>query len=195
MKEYFESLLATINDSIKSLDEPSFDELCIDICTAIKNGHKVVATGLGKNVPICEKFEGTMLSMGIDAKFLHTNTAVHGDLGAVKDGDVVAILSKSGETSESTYLLNLLKKRNVITWAITFNKNSTLGLNADKCLTINMNHEGDLWNIVPNNSTTIYLIILQAIAISVAKELGVTLEDFRRNHPGGHIGVQLNDKR
>ena len=195
MNEYFNSLLKTINMSINSLNEITFDELCDDIVSAISNGHKVVATGLGKNVPICEKFEGTMLSLGLDAKFLHTNTAVHGDLGAVKDGDVVLILSKSGETTESTYLLQLLKKRNVVIWAITFKSDSILAMNASKYLIIEMDHEGDMWDIVPNNSTTLYLIVLQAVAISVAKKLGVTLEDFRKNHPGGHIGVQLNERK
>ena len=178
MNIYFNSLLKTINNSIESLDESVFDNLCEDVVSAIRGGHKVVATGLGKNVPICEKFEGTMLSLGLDAKFLHTNTAVHGDLGAVKDGDVVIILSKSGETTESTYLLELLKKRDVIIWALTFKKDSSLAKNASKSLIINMDHEGDMWDIVPNNSTTLYLIVLQAVAITVAKNLGVTLDDF-----------------
>lgn len=194
MNDYFNSLLKTINSAITNLDENAFNTLCYDIVSAIKNGHKIVTTGLGKNVPICEKFEGTMLSLGLDAKFLHTNTAVHGDLGAVKDGDIVVILSKSGETTESTYLLRLLKKRQVITWAMTFNENSTLAKETDKKLIINMDHEGDMWNIIPNNSTTLYLIVLQAVAITVAKEMNVSLKDFHKNHPGGYIGVQLDER-
>lgn len=193
MNGYFRSLLNTINESIESLDENVFSNVCQDIESALKNGHKVVATGLGKNVPICEKFEGTMLSLGLDAKFLHTNTAVHGDLGAVSDGDVVLVLSKSGETAESIYLLEQLKKRDVITWGITFNSASTLAKMAGKSLIISMDHEGDRWDIVPNNSTTLYLIVLQAIAIMVSDSMGVSLDDFRKNHPGGHIGVQLNE--
>ena len=195
MIDYFQSLLKTINDSINNLDDEAFNSLVIDCESVLKNGGKIIATGLGKNVPICEKFEGTMLSMGLDAKFLHTNTAVHGDLGAVRDGDLVMILSKSGETAESIYLLNELKKRDVSIWAITFSKDSTLAKNAGKSLIISMDHEGDLWDIVPNNSTTLYLIVLQALAIELSKHMGISLEDFRKNHPGGHIGVQLNSKQ
>lgn len=195
MIEYFKSLLKTINDSIESLDFEMFENLVSDVTKTLRNGNKVIATGLGKNVPICEKFEGTMLSLGLDARFLHTNTAVHGDLGAVRDGDLVIILSKSGETAESLYLLEQLKKRKVITWALTFSPESNLAKDCDKAMVIMMDHEGDKWNIVPNNSTTLNLIILQALAIEVAEELGVTLDDFRMNHPGGAIGAKLNAKK
>ena len=58
---------------------------------------------------------------------------------------------------------------------------------------LQLEHEGDLWNVVPNNSTTVNLIVLQGLAIEVTKRRGVTLADFKRNHPGGHIGVQLKD--
>ena len=136
-----------------------------------------------------------MLSLGMNALFMHTNTALHGDLGAVHDGDLVMVLSKSGETIESLHLLEQLKKRNIKIWAITFREESSLARGAQKALVINMDHEGDKWDIVPNNSTTLYLIVLQAVAIEVSERMGVTLDDFRKNHPGGYIGVQLNAKK
>lgn len=194
LNDYFRSLLKTINDSINGLDESKFDEICSDIVDALRRGCKPVITGLGKNVPICEKFEGTMLSLGLNARFLHTNTAVHGDLGAVGKGDVVLILSKSGETAESVYLLEQLRKRNVTVWAVTFNEKSTLSRKANKTFTVYMDSEGDKWNIVPNNSTTLYLIILQAIAMTVADVMEISLDDFRVNHPGGYIGVLLHER-
>ena len=64
----------------------------------------------------------------------------------------------------------------------------------EKCLSLHLMAEGDEWNIVPNNSTTVYLIVLQGIAIEVGKRIGVTLDDFRINHPGGGIGAQLSGK-
>ena len=195
MKDYFEKLLITINDSINNLDHDRFNDLVKDVAKVLRNGNKVIASGLGKNVPICEKFVGTMLSLGMNALFIHTDTALHGDLGAVHDGDLVMVLSKSGETAESLLLLEQLKKRNITIWAITFNENSTLSKGSHRSLIIKMDHEGDRWDIVPNNSTTLYLIVLQALAIEVGDVMGVTLDDFRRNHPGGHIGVQLNGKR
>ena len=126
MNDYFSSLLNTITKSLNSVDDNCFDSLLDECVSALKNGHKIIATGLGKNVPICEKFEGTMISLGLDARFMHTNSAAHGDLGMVREGDVVLILSKSGETIESLYLLDHLKDRNVCIWALTFNGESTL---------------------------------------------------------------------
>ena len=187
MKDYFRGVLKTINSSIEKMDEKVFEKLIEDSVSVLKNGKKLIATGLGKNVPICDKFVGTMLSFGLNAAFLHTNTAVHGDLGAVCDGDLVIVLSKSGETAESLYLLEHLKKRNIIIWAGTFVSDSSLAVAADNVLVLELDNEGDKWDIVPNNSTTLNLIILQGLVIMVADRLGVTLEDFKRNHPGGHI--------
>ena len=190
--DYFDKIIRTITDSIHSIDEEKYNLLLDRVTETLRNKSKVVVTGLGKNVPICEKFVGTMLSFGLNASFLHTNTAVHGDLGVVHDGDLVIILSKSGETIESLFLLEQLKKRNVDIWAMTFDANSSLARGADNSLVITMDDEGDKWNIVPNNSTTLYLIVLQAIAIKMSEVFSVTIDDFRKNHPGGAIGAKLN---
>ena len=188
MNDYFKGIMDTVNKSIEDLDEDKFYKLVDDTVRILRDGGKVVITGLGKNAPICEKFVGTMLSFGLESTFLHTNTAVHGDLGTVRDDDLVIILSKSGETAESIYLLEHLKKRKSLIWSITFNENSRLAKGAPNTLALKMSHEGDEWDKVPNNSTTIYLIVLQALAMNVSKRMGVTYEDFIRNHPGGAIG-------
>ena len=160
----------------------------------IDSGHKIIVSGLGKNVPICEKFVGSMVSLGMEAYFLHTNSAVHGDMGIVKDGDMVILLTKSGETSESVYLARLLGERNVNMWLLTFVKDSTLTRLIPNSIVLDMEHEGDLWNIMPNNSTTLNLIVLQGLAMQIAEARNMQLEDFRRNHPGGHIGEVLMKK-
>lgn len=192
MIPYFEHLLKVIENSITSLDESAFHNLVDDCTNTLKRGKKIVVSGLGKNVPICDKFVGTMLSLGLDANFLHTNSAVHGDMGVVKEGDLVIILTKSGETSESIYLSRLLQPRYVNMWLLTFNQNSTLTREIPNSLVLSLDHEGDLWDIVPNNSTTLNLIVLQALAMQIADHLNIQLEDFKRNHPGGHIGMVLN---
>lgn len=194
MKEYFDGILKTVKDSVDSLDYGRFEALAKECVTAINCGKKVVVSGLGKNVPVCDKFVGTMNSLGLPAVFMNTNSAVHGDIGMVNEGDVVIILTKSGETCESVYLETLLEKRNCIIWLLSFVETSTLTnkLN-ERCLILSLNNEGDKWNIVPNNSTTVNLIVLQGLAMEIADRQGVTLADFKKNHPGGHIGVQLKD--
>src|SRR5574344_860801 len=101
---YFDETLRVLSDSIIKLDENCFEKLLNHCEKVIKNGNKIIVSGLGKNVAICDKFVGSMVSLGMPAYFLHTNSAVHGDLGLVKEGDLVIILTKSGETEESIYL-------------------------------------------------------------------------------------------
>ncbi len=194
MKEYFDSILKTVKDSVDSLNYERFGMLAEECLHAIRNGKKVIVSGLGKNVPVCDKFVGTMNSLGIPAVFMNTNSAVHGDIGMVTDGDIVIILTKSGATSESVYLESLLEQRNCIIWLLSFEQDSVLQRKLkDHCLILSLENEGDQWNIVPNNSTTVNLIVLQGLAMEIACRMGVTLSDFKKNHPGGHIGVQLKD--
>ena len=194
MINYFERQLKEFDHSIHSLDERIFGRWVDEAIETLRAGHKIIVSGLGKNVPICDKFVGSMISMGLDAYFLHTNSAVHGDMGVVKDGDMVIILTKSGETSESIYLARLLKERKVNLWLLTFEKESTLVKEIPNSIVMDLVHEGDLWNIMPNNSSTLNLIVLQGLAMQIAKKLELPIEQFKRNHPGGHIGEILKDE-
>ena len=150
-------------------------------------------SGLGKNVPVCDKFVGTMVSLGQNACFMNTNSAAHGDLGMVMPGDVVIILTKSGETAESVYLAKHLLERDCKLWLLTFREQSTMRQMLPNSLVLKLENEGDPWDIVPNNSTTVNLIVLQGLALHIAKNRGVTLDDFKKNHPGGFIGEQLKN--
>ena len=134
-----------------------------------------------------------MLSLGLDAQFLNTNSAVHGDMGMVKQGDLVIILTKSGSTAESVLLANLLMRRQGVNlWLLSFKEHSVLADLIKNKLILCLEHEGDLWDIVPNNSTTLNLIVLQTLAVQLSKRMGLDLEkDFKPNHPGGAIGEYL----
>lgn len=194
MIEYYKNVIETIEDSIESITLNDYEQIIMESVEVLRNGGKIIASGLGKNVPICEKFVGTLNSLGIDARFLHTNTAVHGDLGIVNKNDIVYLLSKGGNTHETVELANHLKSRETNTWLITFTKKCKSAEIIDKRLIMHLINEGDAWDIVPNNSTTVYLIVLQGIALEIAKRMGVTLDDFRINHPGGGIGAKLSGK-
>lgn len=191
--DYFQNNMKIIGNALNSISEDVFEQLLSDCGKIIRNGNKIVVSGLGKNVAICEKFVGTMVSLGLDASFLHTNSAIHGDIGIVHPGDLVIILTKSAGTFESKQLYDVLKKRKGVTvWLLTFNKNGELTELIDNKLIIDLEHEGDMWNLIPNNSTAINLIVLQAIAILLSERLGLTVEnDFKPNHPGGAIGRVL----
>lgn len=190
---YFEQDCTVLMHALKSIDSHDLEKLMDDCEKTIRSGKKIVATGLGKNVPICDKFVGTMLSLGMNASFLHTNSAVHGDMGMIKPGDLVIILTKSGSTAESVYLVNLLRQREgVKLWLLSFNRHSVLADSMENKLIVQLENEGDLWDIVPNNSTTLNLIVLQKLAIELSRRMNLELEkDFKPNHPGGAIGDKL----
>lgn len=191
--DHFEGSIRMLKEALGTVNADLFEQLVNDCEASLKAGCKVIASGLGKNVPICDKFVGTMLSLGLDANFLHTNSAVHGDMGMVKPGDVVILLTKSGSTAESVYLADLLEQRaGVNLWLLTFDADSILGKRMANKVVLSLEHEGDPWNIVPNNSTTLNLIVLQTVAMELAERMGLELErDFKPNHPGGAIGSKL----
>ncbi len=191
MIAYYEDVVKTIEDSLKSIDENLYEQIISECVETIKNGGKIIASGLGKNVPICEKFVGTLNSLSIDARFLHTNTAIHGDLGIVGKKDIVFLLSKGGNTMETVELGQHLSDRGTNTWLLSFYGDGKASKVVKKQFIMHLINEGDEWDIVPNNSTTIYLIVLQGIALEIGKRLGVTLDDFKMNHPGGGIGERL----
>lgn len=195
MKRYFDDLLMILEDALNSIDAERFTELVDECVQTLEKGKKIIVSGLGKNVPVCDKFVGTMNSLGLDASFMNTNSAVHGDIGMVHSGDLVIILTKSGETAESIYLNSLLSKRECTQWLLTFEQKSTLTHEIPKHIVISLRHEGDLWNIVPNNSTTLNLLVLQMLAMEIAKKMNISLEQFKMNHPGGHIGDILRDAK
>ena len=191
MLEYYSEVLETLKEAMDSIDETQYRKILDECEETLRRGGKIIASGLGKNVPICEKFVGTLNSAGIDARFLHTNTAVHGDLGMIGPKDIVFLLSKGGNTYETVALAEYLKERGTNTWLMSFTDKCKTMEVLDKNFIMKLRNEGDMWDIMPNNSTTVYLIVLQGIAIELCKRMGVTLDDFRKNHPGGGIGARL----
>ncbi len=192
MRHDFDETLRILAGAVGSLDSGEFEALEEDAIATLARGHKLVFSGLGKNVPICEKIVGSLNSVGLAAAFVHTNSAVHGDLGVVRDGDLVIILTKSGETAESVHLSRLLNKRNCTQWLLTFNRDSILHREIPKRVVIDLEHEGDGWNILPNNSTVLNLIVLQGLTMSLIEHFGVPIDVLHANHPGGAIGARLD---
>ena len=190
--KYFDETLKVLTKSIESLGEKNFKKLLEHCNRILDNGNKIIVSGLGKNVAICDKFVGNMLSLGMPAYFLHTNSAVHGDLGIIKPGDLVIILTKSGETVESIYLTEKIQNiPEIDLWLLTFNENSTLTKAIKNVFIIKLDHEGDMWNILPINSSTMNLIVLQRLVIELAKIRKIPIEELKKNHPGGAIGAKL----
>lgn len=152
---------------------------------------RVVWTGMGKSGIICRKIAATMASTGTPALFLHPAEAIHGDLGMVTAGDVVAAVSNSGETDELLRLVEVLKRLGTTLVAITSNPASTLAGQADVHLNLGVTREACPNNLAPTASTTAALALGDALAIAVAVRKGFRPEDFARLHPGGKLGKRL----
>ena len=155
---------------------------------------KVVLIGIGKSGDVSRKIVSTMNSTGTPAMFLHPTDALHGDLGVVRNDDVVIALSNSGETDELLLLIPHLKSRNVPIIAIVGNPSSTLARNSEFVLEATVEKEACPLNLAPTTSTTVALAIGDALAMVLMEARGWTPNDFALNHPAGRLGKRLTLK-
>ena len=149
---------------------------------------RVILTGMGKSGIICRKIAATLSSTGTSAFFLHPAEAIHGDLGAIRDDDVVIALSHSGETEELIRLLESIRRIGAVVISITGAPNSTLGKAADVTLDCSIAEEACPMNLVPTASTTAALALGDALAMALLVRKGFREEQFASFHPGGKLG-------
>ena len=135
-----------------------------------------------------------MTSTGTAALHLHPSDALHGGLGIVSEDDVVIVLSNSGETDEIVAMLPYLKHRRVPIIGIVGNLNSTVARRCDAVLDASVDQEACPLNLAPTTSTTVALALGDALAMSLMKLKGLTLDDFAVNHPAGRLGKRLTLK-
>lgn len=152
---------------------------------------RVIVTGIGKSAIIAQKIVATMNSTGTPAIFMHAADAIHGDLGIVQQNDVVVCISKSGNTPEIKVLVPLIKNFSNKLIAITSNRDSFLGMEADFVLYAPIQEEACPNGLAPTTSTTVQLVIGDALAVSLLELKGFTDKDFARYHPGGALGKKL----
>ena len=152
---------------------------------------RVIVTGMGKSGIICRKIAATLSSTGTSAYFLHPAEAIHGDLGAIREEDVVLALSHSGETEELLRLLESIRRLGARLIAITGEPSSTLGRAADVTLDCGIAEEACPMNLVPTASTTAALALGDALAMTLLVRKGFREEDFVSLHPGGKLGRRL----
>ncbi len=173
---------------LKSLLTDDFEKVVELIYNSKGN---VIVSGIGKSANIAQKIVATLNSTGTTAVFMHAADAIHGDLGIIRDDDVVIIVSKSGETPEIKVLIPLIKIRKNKLVAIVGNRKSYLASQADFVLDTTVPREACPNNLAPTSSTTAQLVMGDAIAVALLKMRGFTAEDFAKFHPGGALGKRL----
>jgi arabinose-5-phosphate isomerase len=152
---------------------------------------RVIVSGMGKSGHVGRKIAATLASTGTPAHFVHPGEASHGDLGMIMPQDVVLALSWSGETSELADVVAHAKRFRVTLVAITSNAESALGREADIALVLPKTAEACPNGLAPTTSTTMQLVLGDALAVALLEGRGFTAGDFRVYHPGGKLGARL----
>ncbi len=152
---------------------------------------RVIITGIGKSANIATKIVATLNSTGTPSIFMHAADAIHGDLGTIQEDDTVICISKSGHTPEIKVLVPLIKAIGNKLIAITSNKQSFLGQQADYVLNAYVEKEACPNNLAPTTSTTAQLVIGDALAMCLLDLHGFSTKDFAKFHPGGSLGKKL----
>ncbi len=181
-------------EAVKKLLERIDDDFTGAVELIAKTKGRVILSGVGKSGLIARKIVATLNSTGTPAVFLHPVDALHGDLGIVRKEDVAVLISKSGGTEELHNLILMLKRMNVPIVAMCGNRNSFLGRNSDYFLNIHVTEEACPYDLAPTSSTTVTLVLGDALAISLLKVKGFTPDDFAALHPAGNLGKKLTLK-
>ena len=153
-------------------------------------GH-VVVCGMGKSGLIGRKIAATLASTGTPSLFLHPAEAIHGDLGMVRSGDVVILISNSGETEEIVRLLSAFQRLEARIIAMTAAEDSSMARAAQIVLDISVDREACPLNLAPTTSALNTLVLGDAISVALMEARGFEAADFARTHPGGALGRRL----
>ncbi len=179
------------SNAINGLKARLDDDFAKVVDVILESKGNLVFSGIGKSAVIAQKIVATMNSTGTTAVFMHAADAIHGDLGIVREGDIVVILSKSGETPEIKMLVPLIKLRGNKIVAMVGNRQSYLALQADFILDVTVDEEAIPGSLAPTNSTTAQLVMGDALALILMRCRGFSTADFAKFHPGGALGKQL----
>lgn len=173
-----------IETASKNLDE-NFSK-AIDLI--LNSQGRLVVCGMGKSGLIGHKISATLSSTGTPSFFLHPGEALHGDLGMIRDNDVMLLLSNSGETEEIVKLVPFLRRIGTAIVAMVGETNSSLARMADLVINAHVTREACPLNLAPTSSTTVALALGDAIAGALIEARSFSQRDFARFHPSGSLG-------
>lgn len=177
--------------AIREISNLLDDNFVNSVDEILKCDGRVVVTGIGKSAIIAQKMVATFNSTGTPSVFMHAADAIHGDLGMISKGDVIICISKSGNTPEIKALTPLLKRQGNKLIAITSNMESFLAKQSDFVLNAYIQREACPNNLAPTTSTTVQMVIGDALAVCLINKRNFKSSDFAKYHPGGALGKKL----
>lgn len=178
-------------DALDILADGLGDSFSQAVDLLIASTGRVIVSGMGKSGHIARKIAATFASTGTPAHFVHPAEASHGDLGMVARGDVLIVLSNSGETPELADILAHAKRFGIPLIGVAGRPGSTLLRQSDAAILLPDAPEACDTGIVPTTSTTMTLALGDALAIALMEHRAFTPEHFRMFHPGGKLGARL----
>jgi arabinose-5-phosphate isomerase len=153
---------------------------------------RVVITGVGKSGLVGRKIAATLSSTGTPSFFLHPVEGAHGDMGMIRDEDVVLAISNSGNTDEVNAIIPTLKSLGATVIALTGGADSLMAELADITILAHVPREACPIGLAPTSSTTAHLVVGDALAVCLMERKKFTQKDFKRFHPGGSLGQRLS---
>jgi arabinose-5-phosphate isomerase len=190
-----EEVIRAEADALNLLAE-ALEDSFVDACEAIVASRgRVVITGMGKSGHIGRKWAATMSATGTPAIYVHPAEAAHGDLGMLIPGDVLVVISNSGNTSELRAFLRYAAAIGVQVIGVASGRNSLVMQNADIALYLPATREACAVNIAPTTSTTMQLALGDALAMTIMDMRGFSVDGMKLLHPGGSLGLRLTPVR
>jgi len=196
-------------DAIRSIPiSTDYDEVVELIYEHIhQRGGKIIASGMGKAGHVANHMATTLSSTGTPALFLHPSEAQHGDLGIIRENDVLLVLSNSGKTREILELVELahLLHAKVPVVIITGNPEGTpaLGVASLKSTKRGVKSKLVLYTgnpdevcplgLTPTTSATAMAVISDVLVVLMMKRIGFTPKDYARRHHGGYLGEKSRE--
>lgn len=177
--------------SVENLKNLIGDDFVKSVEIILKTKGKTIVTGIGKSAIIAQKIVATFNSTGTPAQFLHASEAIHGDLGMIQKDDIVICISNSGNSPEIKVLAPIINKFGNILIGMTGNKDSFLAKHSNYVLNTYIERESCPNNLAPTDSTTVQLVMGDALAICLMTERNFSPNDFAKYHPGGALGKKL----
>lgn len=178
---------AAVSELLGRIDS-NFEDAC-ELILACKG--RVVVTGIGKSGHIARKIAATLASTGTPAMFVHPAEASHGDIGMITEADVLLAISNSGNTEEIIALLPVIKRKGIALISMTGDSQSELSSSASANLDARVSEEACPLGLAPTSSTTVALVLGDALAMALLEARGFTQDDFAISHPGGNLGRRL----
>ena len=188
-------VLQHASDAIGAISTSLNGEFSRAIDTILSVSGRVIVSGMGKSGHVGRKIAATLASTGTPALFLHPAEASHGDLGMVTRADALLMLSNSGETAELTDLITYAKRLSIPLIGMANNAESRLLQASDVVLLLPKAQEACPMGLAPTTSTTMMLVLGDALAVALMERRGFSADQYRDFHPGGSLGKKTHPRQ